>query len=261
MVPGKHPLDVFRSTSSGFGTASSRRTVPGKVISTSAHSPEAGPERIKPTAPEAKTEQDPSPVAPTKPRRRPEPSRARPSAQTPTEPGTKKRLAPPLRPLSGLKVRAKGLSSALFSVALLGMASAAVWVVVSTDWAGGALPLKLADAADVLEAGPGGVVPEAPAASLSTIRVAVYAGSAKGQTMAWSTRDELAARGFAVSDPVGIEAVGADGVPRLQECHLYVGQARTASDLDPVLARLRAIADWPHGDPKPFVDARIVSQP
>jgi hypothetical protein len=262
---GKHPLDVFRSNAAGFDRASrSRRTVSGKVISSSARK-SAGRETEEPPAPKvprakaaAKAGTKTGTRAGTRTRVSARPTSARARAAAEEQEGAPRRgLRPPLRP-KGINV--KGLRDSLFSVALLTLAVAAVWIVVKLDWGdSGPVPLKTANADDVLQAGPGAV--DHPDDTWYTVRVATYTVNEIGTQRAWETRDLLEARGFAVFDPVGVEQVGEDGVARLALCQLLVGHSTERSDLELLKANLRDVNDWPHGDPRPFVDAEIVLLP
>jgi hypothetical protein len=257
---GKHPLDVFRSNAAGFDRATrARRTVSGKVISSSSRK-SSGRETEEPAAPKAprsKTAAQAKTKTGTRTRvsARPKSARARVAADE-QEAAPRRGLRPPLRP-KGFNPKAVG--QALFSVAVLSLAVLAVWVVVKTDWGGGAVPLKIANADDVLQAGPGAV--DHPGETWYTVRVATYTVNEIGTQRAWETRDLLEARGFAVFDPVGVEQVGEDGVPRLALCQLLVGQSPDRSDLELLRSNLRDVSDWPHGDPRPFADAEIVLLP
>lgn len=267
MAHGKHPLDVFRSSSSGFPSASKRRTVPGRVISRSARPGSADDGQVaaaetQEAAPARKEARPPAaaktPPAPKAPRRAPGRTTAG-SASPP--PGAKRRMAPLLRPRAGGAGVAKRLTQAVFPLAVLAMAALAVWVVMRTDWTGAGTALKAADPTAVLDAGPGGEVPAAAVDAWFTIRVGTYNASGNGMAAAWAARDELAARGLPVFDPVGLEEQGEDGQVVLTEVHLLVGQARTREELAGLLGELQAIADWPSGDPRPFLRASIVTHP
>jgi hypothetical protein len=258
---GKHPLDVFRSNAAGFDRASrARRTVSGKVISSSARKTAGrdGEEPPAPKAPRAKAGAKTGAKSGTRTRvsARPTSARARVAAEE-QEAAPRRGLRPPLRPKS---FNPKAVGQALFSVAVLSLAVLAVWVVVKTDWGGGGpVPLKTANAGDVLLAGPGAI--DHPGETWYTVRVATYTVNEIGTQRAWETRDLLEARGFPAFDPVGVEQVGEDGVPRLALCQLLVGQSTERSDLELLKTNLRDVSDWPHGDPRPFVDAEIVLLP
>ncbi|RKY21576.1 MAG: hypothetical protein DRQ55_03895 [Planctomycetota bacterium] len=265
MAHGKHPLDVFRSSGSGFDRASrQRRTVSGKVISSSAREPgEADPgsgsnRRTSSSSKRLKSKAPPRRAAAPAPRR-PSSARARKAAERedPAEP--RRGLRPPLSARSGFKFNAKLVSQGLFSLVLLVLAAGAVWMVAQTDWSGHGLALKTADAASVLEPGPG--AGQAPVTVWHTVRVATYSMTDAGVAAAWAARDELVSRGYRVFDPVATEQTGEDGVVRQTNCQLLVGQAASPAELNALRDELKAINDWPTGDPVPFGKPEVARLP
>jgi len=197
----------------------------------------------------------------------PKPKVEKPIAQ-PGQPrvGGGKRLgAPLLRPGEGFS--AKGLSQVLFGVSLVAMATLAVIIVVNSDlagWGGDAPEGKIPSlsAASVLDPGPGGQ-PIAPPVGMPeatfTIRVGTYAGSTRGQELAWAAYDGLEALGIPVHEPLGIPVAG--GKPgEVSECQLLVGLGETREELEGLLAEVKQI-DWKTGEKKPFRTASIVTHP
>lgn len=276
MGQGKHPLDVFRSTTTGFDHASrSRRTVAGKVISSQARAdagagdadagdgepasgaaPDAAPPtpRIQPAARRPLV-----PRAPVAPRSSEPP---KPSTKSLAKAPTTKAPQRPAAPGAARKVLLGLLplvSKGILPAGLLVLAGAAVWIVAQMDFGRALPPLSQASMSEVLPTGPESI--GAPAAPWYSIRVGSYAGTPKGQELAWETRDALEARGFPVLDPLGVEELDAQGVPALVRCDIYIGRQEERGALEALLARVRAVADWPTGDPAPFKEAAIVNLP
>lgn len=296
----KHPLDVFRSSSSGFDQASrDRRTIAGKVITSRAReedpSADHEPEPDSAPAPAPKVERPQSAAAdrsPKPPRRKrseqpgksgqgspkragkresaPAKAQAPAGGQDPSSKHDPDRspttlVAPEARPLSAppFGVQRKGNLKAVSQLMLYGSCLVVLALMV---WVGvnhdwsGDEPLKQGSAVDLIDGGPGSEAASA-GGELFTIQAASYSPSEKGQIRAWEALDALVDRGYSDVLVTGDQVADGSGGIRLTSCVLLVGKSADASQLESVLASLGAIDDWPTGSASPFADARIVSHP
>jgi len=289
-MAGRHPLDVFRSSASGFSNASRRRrTVAGRVIGVSDEPPSVVPDEPVPgltrvQAPEVER----SKAAAAAPSRLPDAAHllhpGRSGGRRPKKLRRKRRKGPahgnperydrvtttlsnsdrnpgtlPTIPKQRSR-NLKALSQLLLYGSCLMIVALVAWIGVQHDWSGGTEPLNKAGAAEVLAAGPGGESLLAGGAWF-TVQAASYSSSEKGQQAAFDAYDALLARGYQDVLVTGDQTVDDYGQVSLKSCVLLVGRRRDRTRLETVLASLGAIDDWPTGAASPFADARIVAHP
>lgn len=212
----QHPLDVFRTSESGFGKATRRRRVQGKVLASTAR---------------------------------------------PTQATAEKSRGPGL--LGGFQ----GGDAVLVRRAAYG--AFAVLLVVGLVWSvdhftspgNGDYTLPTLSINEAMGGAEANRQPAdaGPAPNTWTITAATYNGTHMGQAMAENARDELLRRGW--SDVLVLGHPRDDDPNAMKRFELVLGVGSSADALAADLAELRALSDWPHGDPSPFLKARIVPHP
>jgi len=251
MASKKHPLDVFRSSTQGFDSASrSRRALSGKVTVKSMQGrrdrKQAGSPGPRGASARASGRTGGGTTAASRASGRTG-AAARPSS-------------PPARaPVTAARRRAGAdkANRVLLLACLVLVAGLSTVLVVQS--AGDDVPPPLSREVPV---GRGAALERAaPAASVPVtgdfgVLAATYRPA--GLRMAHDARDELERRGFPEVLLIAYPGTRPGEVDRYE---LIVGRGGDERELAGLLARLRRIDDWPSGARRPFTDALVIPHP
>ena len=271
----KHPLDIFRNSSSGFDSASrERRVMLGRVVTSAprATTPQAEPEAghapaaalppavaalrarlngsgahgqalaTAPAAPSRERVADPASTPrplrpPLAPRPTASPTPAVSPAAAPARPAAAPR--PPRAAEEPRRASPASVNRVLLASACVLVSGLALWTLAAS--VGG--PSLKSD------------TPASAGAVLYRIQAATYPGTPAGQASAFSARDVLR-QDFEDVDVVAYPGNEPNVFSRFE---LVVGKAEAQDGLGDELDRLRAIKNWPGSVKAPFKDAVVAT--
>jgi hypothetical protein len=281
----KHPLDIFRNSSSGFDSASrERRTMLGRVVASAPRGPAA------PAAPPAPAGLPPA-VAATRERVLASAAIAAPPAPSPerlTLDGATRPLQPPAIPMLAER-RLPGTPHVTEQRPLRAPGSPAPAAQSATkpqpapkSAAAAPAGLPLAPRINrVLLYSAGGLVvgltlwtvaasfrspslknsaptAAAPAGATFRVKAASWPGTPAGQSSAWSARQYLQEQGLTDVDVLAWPGKEPNSFSRFD---LVVGKAGSEAALAKSLEKVKGLKNWPSAGKQSFKDAAVVTSP
>jgi len=278
----KHPLDIFRNSSSGFDSASrERRTMLGRVVASAPRGPAA------PAAPPAPAGLPPA-VAATRERVLASAVIAAPTAPSPERlplGGATRPLQPPAIPMvADRRSPAEPRLTEQRPLRTPGSPAPAGQVAQPAPKSATAAPVGLPLAPRINRAllySAGGLVlaltlwtvaasfrspslkasaptTAAPAGATFRVKAASWPGTPAGQSSAWSARQYLQDQGLTDVDVLAWPGKEANSFSRFD---LVVGKAGSEAALADSLKKVKALKNWPSAGKQSFKDAAVVSAP